>query len=180
MESPVIDIALTTAIDLPWTEVSPIRLGPVPRSVGTPDLFALITLPGGERMRLDLYRAATSELYVRDEVIPWHNWIAVGFGYRVFLINSLDREVREIPIPLYFEAFRASNHYLLILAGEGLVRLDLSGSVVWSNDRLAIDGVEVDAIENGVIHGRGEWDPPGGWRPFRVQLETGQLIERAV
>jgi hypothetical protein len=23
------------------------------------------------------------------------------------------------------------------------------------------------------IEGQGEWDPPGGWRPFRVDLRTG-------
>ena len=158
----------------------PIRLGAVPLGVSTPDLFALVALSGRPPLRLDLYRAYESELYVRDEVLAWQDWIAVGFGYRVFLIHSQRRDVREIPIPLYFEAFRAAEDYLLILAGQGLVRIDLSGSVVWSNGDLAIDGVEVDTIEHGIICGRGEWDPPGGWRPIRVRLDTGSLITQAV
>jgi hypothetical protein len=180
MDDPATSIALTTTIDLPWTDVAPIRLGASPTGLGTPDLFALIALPDGTRIRIDLYRATGSELYVRDEVMAWHDWVLIGFGYRVFLIHSADRQVREVPIPLYFEGFLASAEYLLILAGEGLVRLNRQGRIVWTNDQLAIDGVEVDSIDNDVIYGKGEWDPPGGWRPFRVRLETGQLIEAAV
>ncbi|HEY7395425.1 MAG TPA: hypothetical protein VH559_11310 [Gemmatimonadaceae bacterium] len=180
MDSPATNISLTTAIDPPWTAIAPIRLGGVPAGLGTADLFALITLPDGERIRLDLYRAGDSEFYFPDEVIAWHEWIVVGFGHRVFLIHALDRHVNEVPLPLYFEGFRSSAEYLLVLAGEGLVRLDRRGHLVWTSARLAIDGVEVDLIENGVISGRGEWDPPGGWRPFHVRLDTGQLIDAVV
>src|SRR4051812_26878644 len=108
MHSPATSISLTTTIDPPWTDVAPIRLGAVPRGRGTPDLFALVTVPERAPIRLDLYRALDSELYVHDEVIVWHEWIAVGFGYRLFLIESSSRHVEEVLLPLYFEAFRAT------------------------------------------------------------------------
>ena len=136
--------------------------------------FALVTTADRTAIRVDLYRA--SEYYFRDEVIAWHDWIVVGFGERAFLVHALDLHVLEIALPLYFEAFRASDEYLLILAGQGIVRLDPRGRVIWTNDQLAIDGVQLDAIEDGLIHGSGEWDPPGGWRPFRIRLDTGEIV----
>jgi len=38
---------------------------------------------------------------------------------------------------------------------------------------LGIDGIIVASTSDGVISGEGEWDPPGGWRPFRLSLATG-------
>ena len=180
MKTAFTGISLVTAIDPPWTDITPIRLGAVPSSIGTPDRFALVALPGRPPLRVDLYRAYDSELYLRDEILPWQDWIAIGFGHRAFLIHTQHHDVREISIPLYFEGFRAAEDYLLVLAGQGLVRIDQKGAVVWKNADLAIDGVEIDAIESGVICGRGEWDPPGDWRPFRVRLDTGDVIARAV
>lgn len=41
---------------------------------------------------------------------------------------------------------------------------------------LGIDGVLVTVIDNGVVGGEAELDPPGGWKPFRVDLETGAKV----
>jgi hypothetical protein len=38
------------------------------------------------------------------------------------------------------------------------------------------DGVVVVAIDDNVVLGQGEWDPPGGWRPFQVSLESGETL----
>lgn len=47
----------------------------------------------------------------------------------------------------------------------------------WENRGLGIDGVLVHEISGDVIAGEGEWDPPGGWKPFRVRLNTGQNLK---
>jgi hypothetical protein len=50
------------------------------------------------------------------------------------------------------------------------------GNLVWQSDVLGIDGVIVDDVDNALIRGRGEWDPPGGWKPFAVSVKTGRTI----
>lgn len=41
---------------------------------------------------------------------------------------------------------------------------------------IAIDGVVVNSVEDGLILGEGDWDPPSGGKPFPVRLESGTLI----
>lgn len=48
--------------------------------------------------------------------------------------------------------------------------------IKWRSERCAIDGVIIDSIENGIISGIGEWDPPGGWEPFQLDFDTGKFL----
>ena len=52
---------------------------------------------------------------------------------------------------------------------------DRNGSIVWQSTELGVDGVVVSGVADGVIEGEGEWDPPGGWRRFRILLSSGTL-----
>jgi hypothetical protein len=61
----------------------------------------------------------------------------------------------------------------------GIARLDATGDVRWMNDNLAIDGVEIDAVAEGEVRGRGDWDPPGDWRHFAIRLATGEAIRES-
>ena len=56
------------------------------------------------------------------------------------------------------------------------VNLDEEGELLWTSPALGVDGVLVHSIDDGVIAGEGEWDPPGGWRPFRVALSSGLAL----
>jgi hypothetical protein len=45
---------------------------------------------------------------------------------------------------------------------------------------MGVDGVIARNVAGGVIEGEGEWDPPGGWEPFRILLSSGTAVaERA-
>lgn len=54
--------------------------------------------------------------------------------------------------------------------------IDIPTGILWKSDQCAIDGVVITSIENDIVHGIGEWDPPGGWRPFKLDLKTGIQI----
>ena len=41
------------------------------------------------------------------------------------------------------------------------------------SEPVGIDGVVVTAIAEGRVEELGEWDPPGGWRVFALDLGTG-------
>ena len=40
-----------------------------------------------------------------------------------------------------------------------------------------MDGVIIHDFYENKILGSGEWDPPGGWRDFTLDKQTGTLIE---
>jgi len=46
------------------------------------------------------------------------------------------------------------------------------GSERWRRN-VAVDGVEVNSIEDGLIHGSACDDPPGEWQPFTLRVDTG-------
>ena len=76
----------------------------------------------------------------------------------------------------YFAAFCAAKDYLLVASGVELLRLSPRGEVMWRAPKLGIDGVVVNGVEEGLVSGEGEFDPPGGWRPFVVRLDSGKSV----
>ncbi|CCJ79088.1 hypothetical protein QNZ44_001398 [Enterobacter kobei] len=51
--------------------------------------------------------------------------------------------------------------------------MDIAAGILWKSRQCAIDGVIITSIENETVLGLGEWDPPGGWEPFKLDLKTG-------
>jgi len=74
----------------------------------------------------------------------------------------------------YFGHFYVVGDRLLVATATELICFGEDADLIWKRSNLAIDGVIVDGIGDGVIEGQGEWDPPGGWRTFRLLLSTGE------
>jgi len=70
-----------------------------------------------------------------------------------------------------------ANDCFIIASAERLFRVEPSGSLKWSSKKIGIDGVVVDCVQDGIIHGQGEWDPPEGWKPFQIHLESSSLLK---
>ncbi len=170
-------VVLSEVVDPPWTRVPSVSVGRVPAGRGTPLFYVLVESDERPEWRIDVYGGAGEETYFRSAAVPWAGGVALGFGWQVYLIAGPDSTVRTLQLGCYFQDFRVGEDYLLVLFGEGLMRLGPTGEIIWENGELAIDGVVVDAIDSGVIRGRGEWDPPGGWRPFAVSLADGSPVE---
>jgi hypothetical protein len=51
--------------------------------------------------------------------------------------------------------------------------IEIAGGILWKSIQCAIDGVIITSIKNDTVLGLGEWDPPGGWEPFKLDLKTG-------
>jgi len=160
-------------IDDPWTGLEPIRLGHVPPGRGTPDRYLTVEADRGHLLRVDLYRS-TDECFPFEEALSWSGWLVIGWGHHLFLVNLQSHATSTVDLGTYFRHLYPAIDYLLVASGERLLRVDPDGEVRWQSGALGIDGVIVDAVADGVISGRGEWDPPGGWRPFKVRLDTGE------
>src|SRR5262245_37340354 len=162
-----------TTLDLPWTQMEPVRLGRVASGGGTPDRFMTVESSEGPLLRVDLYRSS-DECFAFDDVCIWSRVVAIGWGHHLYMIDPRTRATLSLDLGAYFGHVYPVEQYLLVASAESLFRIDSDGSLLWRADHLGIDGVVVERVEMGVIKGQGEWNPPGGWLPFQVNLDTGQ------
>jgi len=75
--------------------------------------------------------------------------------------------------------FYEADGYLLATSGADITRISSDGTIAWQSATLAIDGVIIERIADGVIHGWAGVDPPDDWRPFVIAAKTGAIIEGA-
>jgi hypothetical protein len=80
-----------------------------------------------------------------------------------------------VELGAYFAKIYKTVGLLLAASGENLHAISRNGTLFWEAEHLGIDGVVINRIEEDVAYGEGEWDPPGGWKPFKIELETGQV-----
>ena len=57
-----------------------------------------------------------------------------------------------------------------------VVTIDRGGSPLWRRT-VAVDGVEIEKIQNGLIYGRAGIDPPDEWHRFVLRLDDGTEAE---
>lgn len=170
---------LSAIIAHPWTAMQPLRLGAVSADFSTADLFITITDEQRLLTRVDVYRHSEPEAFVFQDAIIWSEQAFVGYGSRVYVIDPMKRIGSEICLGDggdYLGAFYAGVDYLLVASGQSLLRLSTNGNVLWTTPNLGLDGVIVKSVDKNVICGEGEWDPPGGWEPFELRLDSGRLL----
>lgn len=124
---------------------------------------------------MDLYQSG-DECFAFEEVRLWSGLVVIGWGHRVYLVEPRTRAVSALDLGGYFGHLYPEQQCLLVASAERLFRVEPDGSLPWRTDVLGIDGVVVHEVADGVIRGSGEWDPPGGWRPFQVSLSSGQRV----
>lgn len=156
-----------------WSRLAGVQLGPP--SPGTPWLYLLVCR--GQRPWLRLYlELQDGDCDCFQEALVWQSALWVGFGSRVFRLALEDMRLREFPLDCYFGSFFPLQRWLLVCSASRLLCLDGSGEQIWRSPELGVDGVLVQDVSGQVIEGQGEWDPPGGWRDFRLDLKTGVLL----
>ena len=75
----------------------------------------------------------------------------------------------------YFGYMHADD-VLLIASGERVVRVNTDGTIAWISDRIGIDGVTISSADSERVVGDGEWDPPGGWKPYCLRTSDENLV----
>jgi hypothetical protein len=171
-----INIEITPTISSPWTEMSSLTVGSTTSTLAIPECFVTVSIDGQPTMRLDLY-AHPDDYHCFKEAIVWSIFIAIGFGHRLYLVNRFNFNVIQVDLGEYFGNFYPTDTHLLVASSDRLFCIRPDGSLRWESCLLGLDGVIVHSTTATTIEGDGEWDPPGGWRPFRVSMQDGQLIE---
>ena len=110
------------------------------------------------------------------DVIEFGNFLVVGhyqFVYFYDLVNCFN--TIRLEVDGYFGHIYI-NDEVLYIADSGCLRCyNKNGKLVWCNTNLGIDGVFISDFTNEFIHGSGQWDPPDGWRDFKLDIKTGNL-----
>jgi len=124
-----VHVRISGTISPPWTELTPVQVG----GDGAPEAYVLVSANGEPKLRIDIH-AYSSGHYGRgnlfQQAILWQGWIAAGVGSRVHLVALTDGQVRTVPLLSdWFEAFYPTAAYLLVLSGQGLIRINPDGSV---------------------------------------------------
>lgn len=165
-----------------WPETAVLAVGPM-----APDRTPAVRVGvvRGERphLRIDVFTHAECETFREIRCIG--DTVAVGYGDHVHFVDAATRAATTWRLDGYFgELYTAEDFGLadrpfdfLVGSATALHRFRADGSQVWECRDLGVDGVLVHDVDGTTIDGDGEWDPPGGWQPFRVSLETGAKLD---
>ncbi|WP_435011037.1 hypothetical protein P12x_002329 [Tundrisphaera lichenicola] len=145
-------------------------------NVREPDLCVLVEEAGILSWRIELFGDGSEEAYVFQEIQIWGSLIAVGYGHYIHFFNLKLGLNRSYNLDSYFGHIYSDHDYLLVASGMKLFRYSQSANLIWRSSDLGIDGVVVDRVANGIVSGQGEWDPPGGWIDYTIDLDSGQSL----
>jgi hypothetical protein len=164
-----------------WRDVASVEVGRR-TPAGVPAARVGVTVDGSPRLRVDVFANYEHEAFREVRCIA--PVVAIGYGGHVYFVDVETRVAKPVELSGYFgtlytpEDFGLSDRPFDFLVGsaDALHRFAADGSLVWTAERLGIDGVVVHDVVGCTIDGDGEWDPPGSWRPFRVDLASGARI----
>ena len=166
-----------------WSSVAPITVGECSVEAGMPDEIVVIDRGQEPFMRLHIHYPPL-EYHLRTEAKIWSDWVIVGFSGRVVLVSVHDGLQRTIALSDvsppdsfdYFCQLFSDDDVLLACSGRRIFRIGARREILWKSDELGLDGVLVHGVDSTAISGSGEWDPPGGWQPFTISVDTGSRI----
>jgi hypothetical protein len=113
--------------------------------------------------------------------------VFVGIGESLYVVSFATQKIDRYPMRGYFGSLYLPEDVaeddadigVFVASASDLYRFSADGMLLWRSVDLGIDGVLVYSVEQARIRGSGEWDPPGGWRPFVLDLMTGQAIDQS-
>jgi hypothetical protein len=112
------------------------------------------------------------------EAVILDNTLGVGHEEHFYLFDlATGSFIRPIEFPGYFGRVYVDEKLFYVAGDSELYCLDINGAILWKTSALGIDGVIVNKIDSEFILGAGEWDPPAGWRNFKLNKFTGHLIK---
>jgi hypothetical protein len=166
---------LTAVLDDEWLNLEPVRVFAGPTGRLAPVAYALLDVDG-HRLRVDVY-ADEPDCYAFEAAVEWRGNMVIGFGSHVHIVGISDRQSTTVHLGGYFSGLYPLADCLLVASQDRVWRVDPNQSIRWRSQRVGLDGVVLhpDPASNKVT-GDGEWDPPGGWQSFTLDLETGTTL----
>jgi len=106
------------------------------------------------------------------------NILAVGFEEYFYLFDLFTKSnTLRLKMEGYFGHLYFNEDLFYVADSAGIYCINKNASIIWQNNNLGIDGVIINEFADNKIFGSGEWDPPGGWRGFILDKQTGFIIK---
>ena len=177
------EVALATEADEHWMTIPAVRLGVVPGTLRTPDAFALVTRAETPHLRIELYRSPDEYgVDAFQSAVVWERFVVIGAWEHVYFIDLESDQWDAIAFDLeaYFGSMKVAGKRLLIASAERAFSFDANARLEWKSLPIGLDGVVFEEVRDGLVRGSGEWDPPGGWKPFVLSVTSGEVLRNAV
>lgn len=112
------------------------------------------------------------------DVVMHDGKLAVGHGEHFYLFDvHLEKLLLKLEMELYFGYIYLNKGLLYVADACGLFCITTQGDITWESKGLGYDGVVVNEFTGHYIKGEGEFDPPGGWEPFVLDIRNGNKLE---
>ena len=155
---------MSSSLESSWLSIEPVVLGLRPPHHPTPDAFLLVDHPLG-RFRFDVYY---DEIAMPPKAWIWNSIVIATTGSSLSLFDLRTGVTATTPIDAYVAGIYPYADVLFVTTASEIITFDEHLRPLTRHNDLGIDGVIIDKITDELIEGSGEWDPPGGWRPFSV------------
>ena len=140
-----------------------------------------IRLGSEARWRVDVFASLGQSCF--QDVRCVGELVYIGYGQQVAVFSTKSGNLVSHSLDGYFgHLFTALDldspdlgSSVLVTSASELLRFGGVGELLWRKSELGVDGVVIQRVQEGQIFGEGEWDPPGGWEPFRLHLESGDV-----
>nr|EEE1920009.1 hypothetical protein [Salmonella enterica subsp. diarizonae] len=119
------------------------------------------------------------------DILSNDRYVAIIFGQHVHIVDILSKQVSSLhlcdfighiyAVPNSTENKLSEN--FLVTTYSYVFLINVAKGILWKSNMCGIDGVIITDINDGVISGSGEWDPPGGWVNFWLLLSNGASIK---
>jgi hypothetical protein len=142
-----------------------------------------VEIDNDHRLRIDIPMSQRQSPFSDIRCIG--NVMFIGYGEHLYVVRIQTKNFNQIKLDGYFGYLYTPDEFglssddfeLIVASATELFSFSADGTLNWQSQHLAVDGVRVKDIKQGTIFASGEWNPPGDWRPFAVDLANGQLIE---
>jgi hypothetical protein len=163
------DVSFATTLDGAWRVAPSLCIG---RPSSDASTYVLVERDGAPLLTIALGEDGGP---FRDAIL-WSDRVVIGYGDAIHVVDVATHVVVTHRLDGYYGHLFAMEDVLLVTDARTVLRLNVGGAILWRSGWIGIDGVTIEAVEQGIIRGEGEWDPPGGWKPFRLSLETGERV----
>jgi hypothetical protein len=164
---------MVSILDDKWAPLAPVKVGREAGGGAAPSRYVLVSSSGAPFLRVDLYESGEPECRAFEATELWAPWVVVGYGHWVHLISTESKQVTSFDLGAYFGHLYFFADCLFVASCDYVFRIAKDATLQWRSEQVGLDGVLVSEISSEQIEGSGEWDPPGGWRPFCISAKTG-------
>lgn len=153
-----------------------------------PGVYASLIEDNAVHTSFEIY-ATEQDYFFQNQAIYWRDWWVLGCGCHVHFISAVGEKIKNYSLGdsgfAYFLAFcndteimqALGDNFLLVTSGTGLSLFNDKAELRWQTNGLAVDGVVVKYIEDNIISGSVEIDPPGGWEEIKINVTDGSVNE---